>query len=85
MGGDNRQFGIDEAFERIEETILPSISLMLDTLLDAARAGQTGIDAEVYAAELRTIALQLEELTRQVEAISPAHIDPKHYRPASAA
>jgi hypothetical protein len=85
MGGENRQLGLDEAFERIEETILPSISMMLDTLLDAARAGQPGIDAESYAAELRTIGLQLEELTRQVEAISPAHIDPQQYRPASAA
>lgn len=62
---------LDEALQRIEETILPSISLMLDTLLDAASLAQPGIDSAVYAAELRTVALQLEELTRQVEAISP--------------
>jgi hypothetical protein len=72
--------GLEEAFERIEETILPSISMMLDALLDAATAAQPGIDAHVHAAELRTIALQLEALTRQVEAISPAHIDPQEYR-----
>jgi hypothetical protein len=76
---------LDEAFERIEETILPSISMMLDTLLEAATLGQPGIDAEIYAAELRTIALQLEALTKQVEAISPSHVDPLGYRSTSAA
>ena len=77
--------GLDEAFERIEETILPSISMMLDTLLDAATLARPGVDSSVYAAELRTVALQLEALTRQVEAISPAHIDPQEYRASSAA
>jgi hypothetical protein len=76
----DRQHSLDEAFERIEETILPCISMMLDTLLDAVAAGQSGLDSEIYAAELRTIGLQLEELTKQVEAISPSHIDPKGYR-----
>ena len=76
---------LDEAFERIEETILPSISMMLDTLLDAATLARPGVDASVYAAELRTVALQLEALTKQVEAISPAHIDPQEYRASSAA
>jgi hypothetical protein len=74
------QHGLDEAFDRIEETILPSISLMLDTLLDAAALARPGLDGEAYAAELRTIALQLEALTRQVEAISPARLDPQDYR-----
>ncbi|HEY5722409.1 MAG TPA: hypothetical protein VIT45_08810 [Allosphingosinicella sp.] len=81
----NQQQGLDEAFDRIEETILPSISMMLDTLLDAAALARPGMDAQVYAAELRTIALQLEELTRQVEAISPARLDPQDYRSVSAA
>jgi hypothetical protein len=85
MGQLDRKNGLDEAFERIEETILPSISMMLDTLLDAAALNRPGIDAEAYAAELRTIGLQLEALTRQVESISPAHIDPLDYRPASVA
>ena len=39
MGVGDQQRGLDEAFERIEETILPSISLMLDTLLEAAQLG----------------------------------------------
>ena len=79
------QQGLDEAFDRIEETILPSLSMMLDTLLDAAALARPGSDAQVYAAELRTIALQLEELIRQVEAISPARLDPQDYRSVSAA
>ena len=74
---------LDEAFERIEETILPSLSLMLDTLLDAAALARPGHDGEAFAAELRTLGLQLEELTRQVEAASPAdRIDPAGYRDA---
>lgn len=85
MPSTDQQQGLDEAFDRIEETILPSISMMLDTLLDAAALARPGMDAQVYAAELRTIALQLEELTRQVEAISPARLDPQDYRSVSAA
>jgi hypothetical protein len=80
MPGREQQKGLDEAFDRIEETILPSISLVLDELLDAAALARGDHEAEAYAAELRTIALQLEELTRQVEAISPARLDPQDYR-----
>jgi hypothetical protein len=58
---------LDEAFERIEETILPSLSMMLDTLLEAAALARPGIDAGVYGAELRTIGCQIEALRRQVE------------------
>ena len=77
---------LDEAFERIGESILPSLSLMLDTLLEAAALARPGRDGEAFAAELRTLGLQLEELTRQVEAVSPAErIDPADYRAASAA
>jgi glyoxylase-like metal-dependent hydrolase (beta-lactamase superfamily II) len=74
---------LDQAFDRIEETILPSLSMMLDTLLDAAALARPGHDGEVYAAELRTIALQLEELTRQIEAMSPARLDPQDYQTAN--
>ncbi len=78
----DQQSRLEEAFERIEETILPSISMMLDTLLDAATLSRPGIDAEVYAAELCTIALQLEALTKQVEAISPRQMDAQEFRAA---
>jgi len=77
---------LDEAFERIEETILPSLSLMLDTLLDAAALARPGHAGEAFAAELRTLGLQLEALTKQIEAASPAaRIDPADYRSRSAA
>jgi hypothetical protein len=77
---------LDEAFERIEESILPSLSVMLDTLLEAATLARPGHDSEVFAAELRTLGFQLEALTRQIEAVSPAErIDPANYRAASAA
>jgi hypothetical protein len=71
MVGEDRVPSLEEAFEQIEGTILPTISMMLDTLLDASSLAQPGIDSAVYAAELRTVALQLEDLTRQVEAMSP--------------
>jgi hypothetical protein len=77
---------LDEAFERIEESILPSLSMMLDTLLETAALARPGHDGEVFAAELRALGFQLEALTRQVEAVSPAgRIDPAGYRSASAA
>ena len=58
---------LDEAFEAIEETILPSLSTMLDTLLEAAALARPGIDAAAYAAELKTLGCELESLRRQVE------------------
>jgi hypothetical protein len=36
MSADQQQARLDEAFERIEETILPCIAMMLETLLDAS-------------------------------------------------
>ena len=68
-----------EAFERIEETILPCIAMMLDTLLDAS-ANLADIDPKVLIAELQTLAAELEELTRAVERSSPAHLEPGEYR-----
>jgi hypothetical protein len=82
-GDSKRQ--LEEAFERIEETILPSLSLMLDALLEASALARPGHDGEVFAAELRTLGFELEELTRQVEAVSPSRIDAAGYRAASAA
>ena len=68
-------FQIDQAFGEIEQSILPSISSLLDTLLDAAGSARAGVDAEIHAAELRAIALQLQDLTAQVEAICPVVVD----------
>ena len=80
-----QQESLEEAFDRIEESILPSLSLMLDSLLESASLARAGKDCESHAAELRTLAVQLEELTRQVEAVSPARIEPQPFPAAAAA
>jgi hypothetical protein len=77
MSSADRQHVLDQAFERIEESILPSLSLILDSLLDAAALAQPGTDAEIYAAELRTIGAELESLTRQVEALAAEQVRPQ--------
>jgi hypothetical protein len=78
-----QQARLEEAFERIEETILPCIAMMLDTLLDASN-NLADIDPKALAAELQTLAAELEELTRAVERNSPSHVEPGEYRIASA-
>jgi hypothetical protein len=75
---------LEEAFDRIEETILPSLSLMLDSLIESASLARPGIDAASYAAELSTLAVQLEELTREVEEASPARIVPQPFAASAA-
>lgn len=75
---------LEEAFERIEETILPCIAMMLETLLDAS-AGAAQSDPKALAAELQTLAAELEELTQAVERSSPVHLEPGEYKAHSAA
>ena len=65
-----RDFALDDLELAQRQRCVAKLTL-LDTLLDASALCQPGIDADVYAAELRTIALQLETLTRQVEALAP--------------
>ena len=78
----DQQARLEEAFDRIEETILPCIAMMLETLLDAS-AGIGETNPTVLAAELRTLAAELEELTRAVERSSPAHVEPGEYKIAA--
>jgi len=75
---------LEEAFERIEETILPCISMMLETLLDAS-AGAAETNPKALAAELQTLAAELEELTQAVERSSPVHLGPGEYKTRTAA
>lgn len=70
-----RQRALDSAFDQIEASILPSLSMLLDTLLDAAAAARPGIDARAHAAELRTLALHVEDLTRRVESLAPPTVE----------
>jgi hypothetical protein len=80
---DEQQARLEEAFDRIEETILPCIAMMLETLLEASEAvGQT--DPKALAAELQILAAELEELTRAVERSSPVHLEPGEYKTAAA-
>lgn len=63
---------LGEALATIERTILPSLSGLLDELIDAAALARPGTDAEPYAAELRSRAEQVAALTRLVEAVARA-------------
>ena len=81
---EQQQARLEEAFERIEETILPCITMMLETLLDAS-AGVAETDPKALAAELQTLAAELEELTQAVERSSPVHVDPGEYKASTAA
>ena len=78
-----QQQRLEEAFDRIEETILPCIAMMLDTLLDAS-ANLAEVDPKALAAELQILAAELEELTQAVERSSPANLQPGQYRTAAA-
>ena len=75
----DQQARLEEAFERIEETILPCIAMMLETLL-AASTGVAETDPKALAAELQTLAAELEQLTRTVERSSPVHVEPGEYK-----
>jgi hypothetical protein len=78
-----QQARLEEAFDRIEETILPCIAMMLETLLEASE-GIANTDPKALAAELQTLAAELEELTRAVERSSPIHLEPGEYKTAAA-
>jgi hypothetical protein len=47
---------LDAAFERIEQTVLPTIAAMLDAVIDSAAGARPGLDAEAYAVALRKLA-----------------------------
>ena len=78
----DQQARLEEAFERIEETILPCIAMMLDTLIDASESVAEN-ERRFLAAELKTLAAELEELTKAVERSSPAMSSPANTRPAT--
>ena len=84
MPAAEQQVRLEEAFERIEETILPCIAMMLETLIDASESVAAN-ERRFLAAELKTLAAELEELTQVVERSSPAHVEPGEYRARGAA
>ena len=63
-----------------EATILPCIAMMLDTLIDASESVAEN-ERRFLAAELKTLAAELEELTKAVERSSPVHhVEPGEYK-----
>ena len=63
----------DPAFDSIEASILPSVSLLLDGLIDSAVLAIPGVDSLAFAAELRSLADQTAGLAARVAAIAPSH------------
>jgi hypothetical protein len=84
MIGADQQQKLADAFERIEGIILPCITMMLETLLDASRDLEQA-DPKVLVAELQTLAAELDELTRSVELCSPSQLHPGSYRTSASA
>ena len=79
----DQQARLEEAFERIEETILPCIAMMLESC-SPPRKAPARTDPKTLAAELQTLAAELEQLTRAVERSSPVHVEPGEYKTAAA-
>ena len=79
-----QQARLEEAFERIEETILPCVAMMLDTLIEASEHVAPE-ERRFLIGELKTLAAELEELTRSIELSSPVHVEPGEYKARGAA
>ena len=73
---------LDEAFEHIEGTILPCLTMVLESLIEAS-VGMRSRDPHVILAELQTVAAELEELTSAVERSDPRRYDPPILRAAN--
>lgn len=66
---DHRQF--ETALDRIDVAILPSLSRLLDGVIDSAALARPGVDAEEHSAGLRKTARQVEQLTRLIALVAP--------------
>lgn len=64
-----REPNLHESLDAIEKAILPTLSTLLDGLLDSAALAQPGRDAEAQAAELRRLAGELDGLNRALETL----------------
>ena len=51
---------LDAAFDRIEQTVLPTIAAMLDAVIDSAAGARPGLDAAAYAEALRKLAEEVD-------------------------
>lgn len=84
MAAEQQQARLEEAFDRIEETILPCVAMMLETLIDASESVAEE-HRRFLVGELQTLAAELEQLTKAVERSSPVSIDPGEYKAKTAA
>lgn len=66
---DHRQF--ESALDTIDKAILPSLSKLLDSVIDSAALARPGTDAEDHARGLRRTARQVDQLTRLVGLVAP--------------
>ena len=65
---DHRQFS--DALQRIDRTVLPNLSRLLDGVLDSAALARPGVDAIAYADALRAGAVQVGHLSVLVGAVA---------------
>ena len=64
----HRQF--DSPLERIDRTVLPNLSLLLDGVLESAALARPGIDALHHAEALRHSAAQVAQLAAVMGALA---------------
>ena len=67
---------IEQAVETIDQAILPSLSRLLDSVIESASLARPGTDAEIYAAGVRETARQVVQLTRLVGAVAQRPASP---------
>ena len=68
MGYIDHRFEIDESLGRIEQDVLPSVTQLLDALLDAAGNERGGDDSAV---QLRAAAIEIDRVVREMAALYP--------------
>jgi hypothetical protein len=64
----HRQF--NNAIERLDQTVLPNLSLLLDGVLESAALARPGVDALHHADALRHSAAQVAQLAALVGAVA---------------
>ena len=64
----HRQFS--NALERIDQTVLPNLSRLLDGVLDSAALARPGVDCLHYADALRHSAVQVAQMADLVSAVA---------------
>ena len=60
---------LDSAFDRIEQTVLPTIAALLDAVIDSAAGARPGLDADAYAKALRALAEEIDSAQRELSAL----------------